>query len=104
MQLMFPSVSENDPTWKRQNNNICGVDSRKSRSRGRMGPPGRSGRERSDRDDKQDSIPRDDIVRYTDRKFMRLQGDFKHLAGLAQSLKKDRDMREAQKSRPQVRR
>ena len=56
-----------------------------------MAPPSRPQRE-------------DDVVRYSDTKFKRLLDDFKVLQDLVQVLKKDRDMRESQKNRPQARR
>ena len=50
------------------------------------------------------SSKEDDWARYSDPKTKRLFEDFRALEGLVQTLKKDRDMRESQKRRPQIRR
>ena len=54
-------------------------------------PPG-------EKDDEQD------IARWSSRRMVSLEKDFKSLQDLVQTLKVDRDMREAQKKRAQVRR
>ena len=46
----------------------------------------------------------DDYVRYIDRRMGNMRIDFKKAQDLLRTLKKDRDMRESQKKRAQVRR